>query len=449
MIEGELPVEQMARRYGAACLQALGLPISGVSLVDEHPADRAAACGLTALTGPADGPPLTSIAPLAAAADGVLAALWSLVPDADRSGLTGAGLLTERAADFGHGRRGCISAGGSCRLLAAADGRMALNLARPEDRELLSAWLQAEIVPDDWTAIARHVAAGRRDDWIGRGREMGLAVAADVMLPAAPWLQTEVLRPSAPVPQRLPRVLDLSALWAGPLCGHLLQRCGADVVKLESTVRPDGARRGPPAFFDRLNAGKRMAAVDFDSADGRARLKALVAAADIVIEAARPRALRQLGIDAEAWVAVRPGRTWISLTAHGRQPPADQWIGFGDDAGVAGGLSALLYETTGQSAFVGDAIADPLAGLHAALAAWAGWRQGGGCLLSLSLSGVVRHVLHHELPATVTARRRRLADWAARQPASPAVPPARPLNGRAAPLGVHTAAVCADWGVAC
>ena len=43
-----------------------------------------------------------------------------------------------------------------------------------------------------------------------------------------------------------PRIVDLSALWAGPLCAHLLQLAGASVVKLESTRRPDGARFGAP-----------------------------------------------------------------------------------------------------------------------------------------------------------------------------------------------------------
>ena len=42
-------------------------------------------------------------------------------------------------------------------------------------------------------------------------------------------------------------VVDLSSLWAGPLVGHLLLRAGARVVKVESTTRPDGARRGSHA----------------------------------------------------------------------------------------------------------------------------------------------------------------------------------------------------------
>jgi crotonobetainyl-CoA:carnitine CoA-transferase CaiB-like acyl-CoA transferase len=212
------------------------------------------------------------------------------------------------------------------------------------------------------------------------------------MLPEIPRCARDVKDPT--------RVLDLSSLWAGPLCSHLLHRCGAQVTKVESTTRPDGARRGAPEFFDALNAGKQQVALDFGTREGHAQLRALIdsadividgSPADIVIEGSRPRALRQLGIDAEALVRERPALTWISITAYGRGEPQQNWAGYGDDAGVAAGLSELMFEATGERCFVGDAIADPLTGLHAARAAWSGWRAGGGGLVALSLAGVVQH----------------------------------------------------------
>src|SRR3546814_9453555 len=103
--------------------------------------------------------------------------------------------------------------------------------------------------------------------------------------------------------------------------------------------------------------------------------------ADSVNESSRPRALRQLGIEAEKRVCSRPGLTWIAISGYSRTVPEEDWIAYGDDAGAASGLSALLHRTTGQWAFVGDAIADPLTGIHAALAAWRNWRAGGSKLL--------------------------------------------------------------------
>ncbi|PRC49821.1 CoA transferase, partial [Mycobacterium sp. ITM-2017-0098] len=73
-------------------------------------------------------------------------------------------------------------------------------------------------------------------------------------------------------------VADLSSMWAGPLCGHLLGAAGATVVKVESATRPDGTRRGPEAFFDWMNAGKLSYRVDFAHPAG---LRRLLAAADV------------------------------------------------------------------------------------------------------------------------------------------------------------------------
>jgi len=174
------------------------------------------------------------------------------------------------------------------------------------------------------------------------------------------------------------------------------------VVKVESTRRPDGARGGDAAFYDLLNAGKASVALDFTNAEDLLMLRRLVGAADIIIESARPRALAGLGIDAAA--EVLRGATWLSITAHGRVGEAANWIGFGDDAAVAGGLTAAIRQGWGESVFAGDAIADPLTGITAAFAGWASWRAGGGRLISLALSEVVAHAcgLYNAAPAELT-----------------------------------------------
>ena len=62
-------------------------------------------------------------------------------------------------------------------------------------------------------------------------------------------------------------MVDLSALWAGPLAASLLLEAGARVVKVEARDRPDGARSGPRPFFDLLNAGKESVAIDLSAPD--------------------------------------------------------------------------------------------------------------------------------------------------------------------------------------
>ena len=173
------------------------------------------------------------------------------------------------------------------------------------------------------------------------------------------------------------------------MCARILGDGGATVVKVESTERPDGARRGPPAFFDRLHRGQRAVALAFSSVDGRQDLRDLLTAADVVIEASRPRALTQLGAGPTDLGADGPG-LWISITGHGRSGPAGDRVGFGDDAAAAGGLVGW---TTRGPVFGGDALADPLTGLAAA-AAWADAARGGGrrLLVDLALADVAAWV---------------------------------------------------------
>ena len=76
-------------------------------------------------------------------------------------------------------------------------------------------------------------------------------------------------------------------------------------------------------------------------------------------------------------------------------------------AGVAAGLSNILHQVTGEWLICGDAIADPLTGLHAALMGWASWLHGGGHLLDLSLEKTVRYCIAATAPAD--------GDYSARQ----------------------------------
>ena len=127
--------------------------------------------------------------------------------------------------------------------------------------------------------------------------------------------------------------------------------------------RPDSLRRGDPALFARLNQGKASVALDIAAQTGREALLALIARADIVIEAARPRALAQLGIEADALVAAQPGLVWLTITGHGARAPQRDWVGFGDDTAVAGGLSApLLLAASGEDRLWGRRAGGPVDG---------------------------------------------------------------------------------------
>jgi hypothetical protein len=422
----------LATRYAQQLLVDLGLDPCSVSLpAFDHPADSWTRSGLAHLTGDALGPPLMSPSGLSAAADGALGALQALASPVEPAGSRGSALAGLRGSAFaglrgrtaGLTRSGAASAGQTCRLLPSLDGVLAVSLARPTDWECVEAWLECELPDNDWAAVARAVHCRLTQDCLERGRLLGLAVADASRPPSfdGRWYHTVCTGPGrsgARGPARgdgaTPMVIDLSALWAGPLCTDLLGRIGARVIKVEDARRLDGTRRGNPGLYECLNGAKHSVVLDFSCAQDRQTLLRLIGAADIVVESARPRALQQLGIHAEQLVRQHQGLTWISITAYGRGELEANWIGYGDDVGVAAGLANLMHAVYGKWWFCGDAIADPLTGLHAALLAWASWLKGVSVLQSISLRGVAAAAVAGDGQLDPEQRRARTRCWAER-----------------------------------
>lgn len=397
-------------------------------------------------------------APLAASARGALLALKKLSPElANRfpGDFPAECLLGERAAITGFERRGARNCGDSSQLMHTRDGVIALNLPRPDDWEQLPALLSRGPacdlpVPGDWIQLQRCIAQQVSADLVELGQLLGVAVA-DAKTPAKQnqWLRRSY-HSEVPAPQaHSPLVVDLSALWAGPLCGSLLVMSGARVIKVESRNRPDGARQGPRPFFDLLNAGKSSLALDLPSQSDM--LRQLIKRADIVIESSRPRALQQLGIDAQSLLLEKPGLVWVSITGYGRDN--ELAVAYGDDAGVAAGLSKTLFDLTGEWLFCGDAIADPLTGLHAAVAAYAHWIQGKGGLLDLSLCAVAQYCAERAegWPADTQLTRESGAWWVTSGSKRFAVEPPRARHAihPARELGADTQRIAKEWGLSC
>lgn len=279
----------------------------------------------------------------------------------------------------GAGWRGRRTRGGSGRLVEAADGWLAVNLPRPDDLESVPAWLEVGASTDPWAAIEAEVPQRKAAELIERAALLSLPVAAVGEVRA---------REQAVVAHRVgearpltepPLVVDLSALWAGPLCTRLLADRGATVVKVETPARPDGARAGDRELFDRLDAGKEAMTCELGSSE----LADLLAGADVVVEGSRPRALRQAGIVA----GEVPAKVWVSITGYGR---AVDRVAFGDDAAAAGGL--VGHDASGEPLFLGDAIADPLTGIAAAAAVVDALASDGRWLLDAAMAGVAAYV---------------------------------------------------------
>lgn len=281
-------------------------------------------------------------------------------------------LLTPRLADFGLKPRrilardpatglaqpGVLSANRACALLRARDGWVALNLARPDDVDLVAAVTVAG--RDLWSAvgeIAADLDAIQFRDWASE-LQLPVAIAGEAV-PAA-------LAPAGG-PRPVRRVVDLASLWAGPLCAALLARAGAQVTRVESIGRPDPTPTHSPGLDRFLNHGKARLPLDLRRPADLRRLRAELAEAEVLVTNARPAALARLGLVPGLF----PHLTWVAITAHGFSGPGATRVGFGDDCAVAGGL---LDGPPAQPHFLGDALADPLTGLEAARAVLAGQR---------------------------------------------------------------------------
>lgn len=397
------------------------------------------------LTGLPGGPPRLAAGDPMAGIDALISRVETGAADLGRSIRIDPRLLTERAALTGLTRQGQMSCGGGARLLEARDGWLAVNLPRPSDLLSVPAWVGGGLDEDPWRAVERGVRAGFIDDLVESGRRLDLAVSQ--VGAGGRQLDPVALRPMAlpPPPRRdreRPLVIDLSSLWAGPLCGHLLAETGARVIKIESVGRPDPVRQAAPALFDRLHAGKPSVALDFRDPEDLRRLRALLLRADVVISSARPRAFVQLGLEPESIFAGNPSLVWVAITGHGWTGEGGNAVGFGDDAAAAAGLVA--QDGAGRPLFAGDALADPLTGLAAAGGALEAIRRGGGLLVDASLVGAAGFVASFTSPPDAGLVFSEGSSWRVRSgdvTTDVAEAAARPWRGPARPFGADTAAV--------
>jgi hypothetical protein len=125
------------------------------------------------------------------------------------------------------------------------------------------------------------------------------------------------------------------------------------------------------------------------------------------------------------------------------------WVAFGDDAAAAAGVAMA---TADPPVFCGDALADPLTGMHAALAALAFWQGGGGVLLDLSLHNVTAHCLnyHPGIARGLVVKKKGGWQLELNEQSFEVKPPLvrQPLS-RAPQLGSDTTQVLTGFGIPC
>ena len=193
------------------------------------------------------------------------------------------------------------------------------------------------------------------------------------------------------------KVLELARILAGPWAGQLLADLGAEVVKVERPGSGDDTRGwGPPfaadgaaAYFHGCNRGKSSVAIDLEDAEGQARVKALAAKADILIENFKVGGLAKYGLDYPSLAEINPRLIYCSITGFGQNGPYAARAGYDFMIQGLGGIMSLTGEADGQPQKIGVAFADIFTGVYAAnaiLAAVIGREETGrGCHIDMAL----------------------------------------------------------------
>jgi crotonobetainyl-CoA:carnitine CoA-transferase CaiB-like acyl-CoA transferase len=188
------------------------------------------------------------------------------------------------------------------------------------------------------------------------------------------------------------KVLDLTAVLAGPYATMLLADLGADVVKIEPVTGDLTRRVGPfrpgsgegrlGGYFQSVNRGKRSLVLDLKTLDGRERFLELVAQADVVVENFSAGVMDRLGLGYETLAEVNPRLVYAAIRGFGDprtgESPYASWPAFDIVAQATGGFLSVTGTAQGQPIKSGPGVGDLFP----------------GALLAVGILAAVHHAEH-------------------------------------------------------
>ena len=138
------------------------------------------------------------------------------------------------------------------------------------------------------------------------------------------------------------KVLDLTRVIAGPVCGRTLAAHGADVLLVTGR-----ASAGDRAAGDRHRPRQAVGALDLREPRRARRSPALLRDADIFVQGYRPGAIARYGFGPQDAARLRPGIVYVSLCAYGHEGPWAGRRGFDSLVQNANGLNVAEAEAAG------------------------------------------------------------------------------------------------------
>ena len=192
------------------------------------------------------------------------------------------------------------------------------------------------------------------------------------------------------------RVLDLSRVFAGPLCGMVLADFGAEVIKVEHPGRGDDTRdwgmrigKTETTYYNSMNRNKRSITLDLQTPEGVKILHELLPQFDVVIHNFKTGGAEKLGLGYEQLKAIKPDLIYCAVAGYDSSGPEAKRPGY--DLVIQGeaGLMALNGDANMPPLKFGVAVVDLVTGMYAAQAVLAALfrrdRTGKGRLIEMAL----------------------------------------------------------------
>jgi crotonobetainyl-CoA:carnitine CoA-transferase CaiB-like acyl-CoA transferase len=296
-----------------------------------------------------------------------------------------------------------------------------------EINERLIDWLRSrtrEEVVSSGQEIGATVAPYRTIDEVARSEQMntrrffqpvGHAVVGERLYPTGPWrFGDAAVRPrpapllgqdedaafSPVAPSRAPtasspdgsgplagvRVVDLTWAVAGPTATMILASLGAEVIKVESSLRLDVLRH-VEATGATTNRQKKAVTLNLRHPKAVELLKSLVTLSDVVADSFRPGVMEGLGLGYERLRAVKENLVVFSSSMAGQRGPQSRFAGYAPMFVALSGLGEMTGYSDGPPSQIRVG-GDIIVGVHGAFALLAALlhlqRTGEGTYIDLS-----------------------------------------------------------------
>lgn len=203
------------------------------------------------------------------------------------------------------------------------------------------------------------------------------------------------------------RIADFTVHNAGPFCTHLLSQLGAEVIKIESAMRPDAFRkphpvygRMGPATFDQVASTKLSVRINLKKPEGAELAKKIVAVSDVAAESFRPGVIGRLGLGFEDLRAVKADIIMLAVSSSGQSGPDRHFAGYAPLFGAWGGLGEMTGYADGPPVEMRH-VMDHTVGMNAAVGVLAALHRrratGQGGLVDISAREVSSSLLGEAL----------------------------------------------------